>query len=120
MAPIFVTDTEATKERVQTADITSEMEPQALAPTLESAPSTTKSIPKSRTNPHSQIATATATRSVKFKKRKPRSGSRATANISADIAGRSVTSADIAREKVYTEGQLRRLKIKRLKLIIQA
>jgi hypothetical protein len=110
MAPISVTDTEATKEHVQlqTADTTSEMEPQALAPTLKSAPST-KSISKSRTDPHSHATTATATRSVKLKKRKPRSRSRATASISADIVGQSATSADIAREKVYTKGQLRRL-----------
>jgi hypothetical protein len=112
MAPISVTDTEATKERVQlqTADITSEMEPHALAPTvaLKSTPST-KRIPKFRTDPHSHAATATAMRSVKLKKRKPRSRSRATASISADIVGQSATSADIAREKVYTKGQLWRL-----------
>lgn len=101
MASLSVTDTEATKERVQlqTADSTSEMEHQAL--TLESVPSTKSTLKSSRTDPprsHAATVTATATRSVKLKKRKPRS--RATAT----------SSADIERRKVYTGSQLRRLK----------
>ena len=100
MASLSVTDTEATKERVQlqTADSTSEMEPQALVPTLESAPSTKSTLKPSTDPPHSYAATATATRSVKLKKRKPRSRAAAT------------RSADIELGKVYTGSQLRRLK----------
>ena len=105
MASLSVTDTEpeatVTKEcvQLQTADSTSEMEPQALAPTLESAPSTKTTLKSSRTDPpHSHAATATATHSIKLKKRKPRSRATATSN------------ADIERRKVYTGSQLRRLK----------
>ena len=96
-------DAEATKEQVQlqTAEDVSKLKPQALAPTLESAPST-KNIPKSSTDPlHSVVthaATATTTHSVKSKTRKPRSRA---------IAGLDI---HLVRENVYTRDQLRRLK----------
>ena len=94
------TDTEASKEQSQTADI-SKPKPydQSFVPTLESAPST-KTIQSSTDPVHSVVthaATATVTHSVKQKARKPRSRSRAVAGL----------DVPLVREKVYTKDQLR-------------